>query len=577
MKKTENLPAFPGAEGFGRYTTGGRGGKVYHVTTLEDGIEPGTLRHAIQQEGSRTIVFDVAGTIFLRSSLRIANGDLTIAGQTAPGQGICIARYPVTVDANNVIVRYLRFRVGNESGGEPDGFGSADCRDVIIDHCSVSWSVDETCSVYGGENLTVQWCLISESLRTAGHAKGKHGYGAIVGGAKSSFHHNLLAHHESRTPRLGPRVSTQEREYVDMRNNVIYNWAGNGCYGGEGMKVNIVNNYYKPGPATPKNSPVGYRIAALGVRTTKYCTNANGKPNAWKPMEHVWGRYYVDGNVIEGNEDVTKDNWTKGIYAQISNAACDNTFTKKVEREIRLSAPLETGVVTTHSAEEAYKLVLEQAGCSKQRDIIDSRIIEETRNGTATYTGSITKRAEKEPGLIDLPADVKPEGAASAWPELSDGGVTIAELTDTDSDGMPDRWELTHGLNPEDAADGAATTLSREGYTNLEVYLESCVTNTSSAKIKVHTIGDSTMADYVENTTRTRGWGEVLQEFFSPDVQVVNYARGGRSSRSFCEEGLWDKVKGNLSPGDYVFIQFAHNDEKEGGKDGADCRERESG
>ena len=472
---TEELVAFPGAEGFGRNTTGGRGGKVYHVTTLEDGMQAGTLRHALSQSGPRTIVFDVAGTIFLNKRLDITRGDLTIAGQTAPGQGVCIARYPVTISADNVIVRYLRFRVGNEGGGEPDGLGSTDCRNVIVDHCSISWSVDECCSVYGGENLTVQWCLVSESLRTAGHAKGKHGFGAIWGGAKASFHHNLLAHHESRVPRLGPRPFTQEREHMDMRNNVFYNWAGNGCYGGEGMHINIVNNYYKPGPATPKNRPVSYRIAAIGVRTTKYCTRADGTPNVWKPMEHVWGKLFVDGNVIEGNEEVTRDNWTKGIYEQINNASCDNTFTEQVKKEMRLSRPLDAGIVTTHTARQAYELVLASAGCSKERDIIDARIIEETRNGTATYIGSVTKDAEKVPGLIDLPADVKPEGAAGPWPELSDGGITAQELRDTDGDGMPDIWETAHGLNPDDASDGVAVTLSEEGYTNLEVYLNSLV------------------------------------------------------------------------------------------------------
>ena len=402
----ERPVAFPGAEGFGRYATGGRGGKVYHVTTLEDGNQPGTLRYAVEQRGARTIVFDVAGTIFLNAPLRIRHGDVTLAGQSAPGQGICIARYPVTIQAEHVIVRYLRFRVGNESEGDPDGLGCSSSRDVIIDHCSISWSVDESCSVYGGERLTVQWCIISESLRNAGHKKGSHGYGAIWGGARASFHHNLLAHHDSRTPRLGPHVSTQEREYMDMRNNVIYNWAGAGCYGGEGMKVNIVNNYYKPGPATPKTGLVSHRIAAPGIRTTRYVTRANGTFNAWRPMLHIWGRYYVDGNVMEGNEAVTRDNWTLGVYAQIDNAANDNTFTEEVKREIRLSQPLETDVVTTHTAEEAYRLVLEGAGCSKQRDAIDTRIVEETRTGTATYRGSVSEDADRLPGLIDLPQDV---------------------------------------------------------------------------------------------------------------------------------------------------------------------------
>lgn len=469
-----DIPAFPGAEGFGRYATGGRGGKVYHVTTLEDGDEPGTFRHAVSQQGTRTVVFDVAGTIFLNSRLNIVDGDLTIAGQTAPGKGICIARYPVSVNADNVIIRYMRFRVGNEGGGEPDGLGGSKNQNIIMDHCSISWSVDETCTFYGGENVTVQWCLISESLRTAGHAKGKHGYGAIVGGHRSSFHHNLMAHHESRMPRLGPHVSTQEREYVDMRNNVFYNWAGAGCYGGEGMHVNIVNNYYKPGPATPKNSRVRYRIAAIGVRTSEYVTGKNGQPNAWKPMEHVWGRFYVDGNVVEGDQETTRNNWAKGIYAQIANNN-DHTFTKQVKKEMRLSSPLETDVVTTHTALEAYRLVLKHAGCSKQRDIIDKRIVEETRNGTATYFGSISADAKNYPGLIDVPDDVKPLDAASAWPELSDSGVNPVSIQDSDGDGIPDWWENSNRLNPNDASDGNAVTLDKAGYTNLEVYLNSLV------------------------------------------------------------------------------------------------------
>lgn len=475
VDSTAKVVAFPGAEGFGRYATGGRGGKVYHVTTLEDGMYEGTLRYAVLQPGARTVVFDVAGTIFLTAPLRITEGDLTLAGQTAPDEGVCIAQHPVTIRAKNVIVRYLRFRVGNEGGGEPDGLGCSDSKNIMIDHCSISWSVDECCAVYGGEELTVQWCIISESLRTAGHAKGKHGYGAIFGGSKASFHHNLLAHHESRVPRLGPHPTTQEREWVDMRNNVFYNWAGAGCYGAEGMKVNIINNYYKPGPATPKEGGVRRRIVAIGIRTTRYCTGRDGAPNVWKPMEHVWGRYYIDGNVMDGDIEVTRDNWSKGVYEQISNASCDNQFTEEVRRDIRLDKPLECEFVTTHSAQEAYRLVLEGAGCSKVRDVIDRRIVAETAEGRAAYRGTISEDAVDKPGLIDLPSDVTPQGAASPWPTLSVAAVDLSERIDSDGDGMPDAWERLHGLNPDDSLDGAYFTLSQEGYTNLEYYINGLV------------------------------------------------------------------------------------------------------
>lgn len=470
------LPAFPGAEGYGMYTTGGRGGRVYHVTTLADGTEPGTLRHAVDQDGPRTVVFDVAGTIHLDKPLPITHGNLTLAGQSAPGMGICIASRPVTVCADNVIIRYIRFRPGNEGGGEPDGLAGSGCRNVIVDHCSISWSVDECCSLYGMENLTVQWCLISESLRMAGHSKGPHGYGAIFGGAGASYHHNLLAHHESRTPRLGPSVGTQEREWVDMRCNVVYNWAGAGCYGAEGMRVNIVNNYYKPGPATPPASNrVAHRICAIGVRTTAYVHNRHGQLNRWAPMEHVWGAYYVDGNVVEGCPDVSRDNWPLGIYAQIDNDACDQTFSDSIRQAIHLDQPLDVAPVSTQTADEAYELVLAQAGCSHWRDELDHRIVEETRAGTALYHGSVSPDAATKPGLIDLPTDVMPDGATSPWPDLCDCYSHPALRQDTDGDGMPDVWEQAHGLNPRKPADGNGTSLSPEGYTNLEVYLNSLV------------------------------------------------------------------------------------------------------
>lgn len=299
------LPAFPGAEGFGRIATGGRGGLVYHVTTLDDNSSAGSFRYAVNQPGVRTIVFDVSGTIHLTAQLRLGKGNVTIAGQTAPGDGICLADYPFVISADNVIIRYMHFRMGDVYAQEADGLGGMDHKNIIVDHCSISWSTDECCSVYGNENMTIQWCMIYQSLRQSVNKKGTHGYGGNWGGKYASYHHNLLAHHDSRTPRLGPRPGTQEHEWMDFRNNVIYNWAGNGCYGGEGMKVNIVNNYYKPGPATnTKGGAVKYRIAKIGIRTTAYCTASP----SFAPMLHVWGKFYVDGNYIVGNSEVTNDN-----------------------------------------------------------------------------------------------------------------------------------------------------------------------------------------------------------------------------------------------------------------------------
>lgn len=467
------LPAFPGAEGYGCYTTGGRGGKVVAVTNLHDSGS-GSLRWALSQSGTKTIVFEVSGTIHLKSELKTGKDNLTIAGQTSPG-GICIADYPFIINSNNVIIRFLRFRPGDTSGSEPDGLGGDSKKNIIIDHCSVSWSVDECLSVYGMENSTVQWCIASEALRVSTHSKKVHCYGGNWGGDKASYHHNLIAHCESRTPRLGPKPTTQQREFVDIRNNVYYNWAGNGCYGGEGMKVNIVNNYYKPGPATDEaSSKVKYRIASIGVRTTKYVT----ENPSFKPMKHVWGKYYIDGNVVEGYPSVSKDNWTKGVYEQISNEENDNLFTAVTKDTIRLQEPLDPGVITTHSAEEAYGRVLDYAGCCLYRDEVDARIVADTRNRKASFTASGNK-----PGFINSQKDLKPSSAGSdwsAWPELP---LDIARDTeDTDGDGMPDVWEIEHGLSWDDFSDGNAKTLSSEGYTNLEVYLNGLVADIVAAQ-----------------------------------------------------------------------------------------------
>lgn len=521
------IPSFPGAEGFGMYTTGGRGGAVYHVTKLDDDGSEGTFRWACNKSGTRTIVFDVNGTIFLKSSLDLRNGNVTIAGQTAPGDGICIADYPFTIKADNVILRFLRFRCGNRNvaNHEGDGLGGMDRKNLMVDHCSVSWSIDECLSVYGSKNITVQWCIASQSLNNAGHSKGAHGYGGNWGGSGASYHHNLMAHHVSRVPRLGPRPSTQEDERMDMRNNVFYNWGGNGCYGGEGMNVNIVNNYYKPGPTTLKRSAtIQQRLAAPGIRTVDYCldkstmasryktatgedctaSNVSGTCikgtnyvtikskrypiehmdstvntitvgekvinvawNSWKKMLHVWCKLYVEGNYNPNYEDMNADNFTYGVSKQIDKSGNDGTYPG--DDEIRLYEPLTYEWVTTHSAKEAYERVLDYAGASLHRDALDAVMVSDTRNGVATYTGT-----DCTPGIINNQDDNKPEGAAddwSAWPELAtDSSI---DITDTDGDGIPDAWEDANGLDKNNAADGA--TVCSDGYTNLEHYMNSLV------------------------------------------------------------------------------------------------------
>ena len=471
----EKTPAFPGAEGFGRYVTGGRGGKVYHVTNLNDAGE-GSLRWALDQNGAKTIVFDVSGTIHLKSTLSISKGNVTIAGQTAPGDGICVADYPVQIKTNNMIVRYMRFRLGNKNvkvnGADGwDGFGGFDQSDIIVDHCSVSWSIDECLSIYGNKNTTVQWCLVAQSLQDAGHSKGSHGYGGNWGGSGASFHHNLMAHHESRVPRLGPRYTTQLDERMDMRNNVFYNYCGNGCYGGEAMNVNIVNNYYKPGPGTAQISTTKQeRIAGLGIRTESYITSY---PD-YAPTLHVWGKYFVEGNVNPKYNAVTNDNWQYGIYNQINASNNDGLYNEEVKDSIRLSQPIDFVVTTTHSAEQAYEKVLAYAGASLHRDTFDDLMVTDTREGLATYTG-----AGNHKGIVDSQEDNRPADAGddwSAWPTLASAPAPA----DTDHDGMPDDWETTNGLNPNDASDGAAT--ASDGYTNLEHYLNAIVAGITEAQ-----------------------------------------------------------------------------------------------
>lgn len=435
--------AFPGAEGFGKYTTGGRGGKVYIVSNLNDNGE-GSFRKAALAKGPRIIVFSISGTIHLESPLSIKD-NVTIAGQSAPGDGICLADYPVSLGGNNIIVRYMRFRMGdkNQNSGMVDGGGGDDAlggmrrKNIIIDHCSLSWSTDEVFSIYAGDSTSVQWNIISEPLNYSYHfEKGdtdfeKHGFGGIWGGKHFSAHHNLFAHCNNRTPRFDG-IRNSPAENVDFRNNVIYNWGQNNVYAGEGGNYNIVNNYYKAGPATSKS--VRSRIA-----------------NPYNTNKIPFGKFYIEGNYIEGFPEVSAHNW-KGVVMEKG--------TPQDAEQARLNKPFPVEEINTQSPREAYKQVLLYAGASFKRDTLDQRIIQNVANGTGN--------------IIDVqggfPHGTAYEKSKIAWPALK----SAIPKKDTDKDGIPDEWEVKSGLNKDNHSDANSYTLSKE-YTNIEVYLNSLV------------------------------------------------------------------------------------------------------
>ncbi|GAB4042871.1 pectate lyase family protein [Spirosoma litoris] len=414
--------AFPGAEGFGKYTSGGRGGQVLVVRNLNDS-GPGSFREAVTTRAPRIVVFAVSGTIALKSKILIRQNNLTIAGQSAPGGGICLKNYNLTIEANDIIIRYLRFRLGDEAKQQDDAITGIQQKRIIIDHCSISWATDECASFYDNENFTMQWCLISESLNKSVHEKGPHGYGGIWGGMGASFHHNLIAHQNSRTPRFcGSRYHKQpQRELVDFRNNVIYNWGINDVYGGEKGSHNLVSNYYKPGPATP--TKLQSRIV-----------------NPSKP----YGQFFVAENFVVGDSIISKNNLSGGVQCD----APDSAIAKQ---------PFMVESLPEQTAQQAYEQVLLKAGASYRRDAIDARVVNDVRTGTASF-GSQKK------GIIDSQKDV------GGWVTLKQAPVP----TDTDADGMPDQWETSHGLDPSSPSDASQFKLD-EQYTNVEVYLNSLV------------------------------------------------------------------------------------------------------
>lgn len=436
----ETAIAFPGAEGYGKIATGGRGGRVIKVTNLNDS-GPGSLRAAITESGKRIIVFEVSGNIILQSRLQLRNGDVTIAGQTAPGDGICIQNYELNIAADNVIIRYMRFRMGDLAKNEQDAVWGRYNQQLILDHCSMSWSIDECASFYANKNFTMQWCILSESLNKSVHEKDDHGYGAIWGGSAATFHHNLLAHHNSRNPRFdgGHRSGTGSSPFgidkVDYRNNVIYNWMDNSAYGGENGEYNMVNNYYKPGPATPASRNKRIMQVSLDASTVTYGPG--------------YGTFYIAGNYVHGNATVTANNWSGGVDYP------SGVTQTMVQKQVAFASE----VLTTHTAQQAYDAVLLYAGASFKRDAVDTRVCNEVKNGIVTYNGSKTGFK----GIIDSQTDV------GSWPVLQ----SLTALKDTDGDGMPDDWEITNKLDPNKAnANGRELST---GYDNIEVYINSLV------------------------------------------------------------------------------------------------------
>lgn len=508
MAQSTDVPAFPGAEGFGRYVTGGRASdgttKVYHVTNLNDDTNKGSLRWALSQSGPRTIVFDVSGYIDLHKELTIPS-NTTIAGQTAPGQGITLRYYSVRINGDNIIMRFIRSRrsqVKDVNDGADAAWGRQH-KNIILDHCSFSWSIDEVASFYDNANFTMQWCNVTEGLANPGHTKGAHSYGGIWGGKGASFHHNFIAHVQNRAPRFnGARynwtgysnteyANAIQAERVDFRNCVIYNWGnGNGCYGGPGGGyINMINNYYKAGPGTKNKT----RVTEVSVATT---SNSEGTP-----FLGYASRYYIKGNYVtaastkenydwsgviydDGLAELNKEKYIKDAahrYGDVTYVKIDGTDCVK----LKLDSPIDAGEVTTHTAQNSYEKILQYCGASLSRDGVDTRNMEEAKTGTTTYNGDVayknsagtTFAMSKTKGILDFindPTSGKVEPKTASYPEL------ISESRpsgfDTDDDGIPDEWETLNGLNPNDKSDAQQKTIDTKGwYSNFEVYCNSLV------------------------------------------------------------------------------------------------------
>jgi hypothetical protein len=452
-----DIPAFPGAEGGGAFTPGGRGGKVIVVTSLED-RGPGTLREACETGGARIVVFNVSGVIRLKSPINVRAPYITIAGQTAPGDGVCVTGASFLLDTHDIIIRHMRFRRGaTDVAFRDDALGGNCMGNVIIDHCSTSWGLDETMSIYRhvydrdetghgqklpAVNVTIQNSIVSEGLDTYNHA-----FAATIGGHNSMFCRNLFASCISRNCSIGMD------EDFNFVNNVIFNWWNRSVDGGdEKSRVNIINNYYKPGPVTPLDKPISHRIIKPEASRDK------NKPN-------VFGKVYVNGNIVEGNKEVTADNWNGGV--QVYDKANADEFKDK----IKVDEPFKMSQVTIVSAKKAYKNVLSSVGATfPKRDAVDARVIKTVKTGKAIYEADA--QPFKTPYVKRrLPDDSYKMGIITHPDQV--GGLPEYNGTpyvDSDNDGMPDAWEVKYGLNPNDPSD-ANGDINGDGYTNIEKYI----------------------------------------------------------------------------------------------------------
>ena len=493
-----SILAFPGAEGGGAYSFGGRGGKVYVVTSLANS-GPGSLREACEQGGARTVVFNVAGIIRLKTPLIIRAPYITIAGQTAPGDGVCVAGESVWINTHDVVIRFMRFRRGETNvGRRDDAIGGNPVGNIMIDHVSASWGLDENMSMYrhmyndstgtqeaklGTVNITIQNSIFSEALDTWNHA-----FGSTIGGENATYMRNLWADNAARNPSIG------WADVFNFVNNVVFNWVHRSVDGGDyRSNYNIFNNYFKPGPLTPTDAPIGYRLL---------------KPESGRSkLPYVtFGRAYVNGNIVEGNSAVTKDNWNGGVQMEgkkgdlMSFAEAKTYFAK-----MKVNQPLPMPKISVLSAKQAFDYVLANTGATlPKRDPVDTRVIEQVRTGKINALSNV-KLPETQFEHRRLPIDSYKKGIITditqvgGYPEYSG-----KPYKDSDNDGMPDEWETKNGLNSKDASD-ASKDKNNDGYTNIEDYLNSVVPlQTVKPYHKTKFFPGHTHRNIAKHTTHTR-------------------------------------------------------------------------